>query len=81
MNEKADGMVIEGLGHARGNGRLRGTDGKSHGDHRVAMSIAIAGLTALDETRVHDADCIETSFPNFYASLMQLTGQPLRTET
>jgi 3-phosphoshikimate 1-carboxyvinyltransferase len=74
VNEKADGMVIEGLGHARGNGRLRGTDGKSHGDHRVAMSIAVAGLTALDETRVHDADCIETSFPDFDQVLTQLTS-------
>ncbi|HET9867928.1 MAG TPA: hypothetical protein VFQ06_11590, partial [Nitrospira sp.] len=49
-------------------------DGKSHGDHRVAMSIAIAGLTALDETRVHEADCIETSFPDFDQVLAQLTS-------
>jgi 3-phosphoshikimate 1-carboxyvinyltransferase len=75
VHEKPDGMAIEGLGHAQGNGRLRGTDGKSHGDHRVAMSIAVAGLTALDETRVHDAGCIETSFPDFDQVLLQLTSQ------
>ena len=75
VHEKPDGLAIEGLGHAQGNGRLRGTAGKSHGDHRVAMSIAVAGLTALDETRVHGADCIETSFPDFDRVLLLLTSQ------
>lgn len=81
VNERADGMDIQGVGHPRENGRLQATKGRSHGDHRVAMSLAIAGLTAPGQSVVHDADCIETSFPDFYASLMQLTGQPLRTET
>ena len=35
----------------------------SHGDHRIAMSFAIAGL--LCGMEVEDTQCIETSFPNF----------------
>jgi 3-phosphoshikimate 1-carboxyvinyltransferase len=74
VTEKPDGMVIQGLGHPRENGRLTATtNGKSHGDHRVAMSMAIAALTAREETLVHEADCIETSFPDFHRRLFQLT--------
>ena len=35
----------------------------SHGDHRIAMSFAIAGLNS--EMDIEDTQCIETSFPNF----------------
>jgi 5-enolpyruvylshikimate-3-phosphate synthase len=41
------------------------------------MSIAIAALTAVEETVVHEADCIETSFPDFYSKLLQLTAASL----
>ncbi len=78
VTEKPDGLVIQGLGHRQGNGRLTATaNAKSHGDHRVAMSIAIAALTAVEETVVHEADCIETSFPDFYSKLLQLTAASL----
>ncbi len=78
IDETHDGMLIQGLGHSRENGRLQATNGRSHGDHRVAMSLAIAGLTAPGESVVQDTDCIETSFPDFYASLRHLTGQSPR---
>ncbi|RBQ26468.1 3-phosphoshikimate 1-carboxyvinyltransferase [Arcobacter sp. CECT 9188] len=35
----------------------------SYGDHRIAMSFAIAGLNS--DMDIEDIDCIETSFPNF----------------
>ena len=35
----------------------------SHGDHRIAMSFAIAGLNS--DMDIEDTQCIETSFPNF----------------
>ncbi|MCG3716135.1 3-phosphoshikimate 1-carboxyvinyltransferase, partial [Aliarcobacter butzleri] len=35
----------------------------SHGDHRIAMSFAIAGLNC--DMDIEDIQCIETSFPNF----------------
>jgi 3-phosphoshikimate 1-carboxyvinyltransferase len=80
ISERPDGMVIQGLGRSRENGRLQSASGRSHGDHRVAMSLAIAALTSLGESVVQDTDCIETSFPDFRASLLQITGQSLRPE-
>lgn len=71
--EKPDGMVIRGLGRAGRNGCLTGTvQGKSHGDHRVAMSLAIGGLTATTPTHIDDAGCVDTSFPNFDRTLAAL---------
>ena len=62
--EHEDGYEIEG-------GTLQSATVDSHGDHRIAMSFAIAGLVA--ETTVEDIDCIETSFPNFLEILSQIT--------
>ena len=73
MTEKPDGMVIQGLGRTGKNGCLSGTlQGKSHGDHRVAMSLAIGGLTANTPTCVADTGCVDTSFPNFERTLAGL---------
>jgi 3-phosphoshikimate 1-carboxyvinyltransferase len=74
VSETADGMAIQGLGQPGENGGLQPANGRSHEDHRVAMSLAIGGLTAPAESVVHDTECIETSFPNFHACLLQLTG-------
>jgi 3-phosphoshikimate 1-carboxyvinyltransferase len=78
MTEKPDGMVIRGLGYPEQNGRLTAAQGQSHGDHRVAMSIAIGGLTASTETVVNDTDCIETSFPGFHRKLLDLLTESRR---
>jgi len=43
----------------------------SHGDHRIAMSFAIAGL--LCGMEIEDVACIETSFPNFYEILQEIS--------
>ena len=74
VNERPDGMTIRGLGGTRENGRLQVTTGASHGDHRVAMSLAIAGLTAAGDSAVRDVECIDTSFPGFSRTLSSLTG-------
>jgi 3-phosphoshikimate 1-carboxyvinyltransferase len=66
VEERQDGLVIEG---GRG---LRGAACASHGDHRIAMSLAVAGLVARGETRVADVACIDTSFPEFPALLARL---------
>ena len=70
--EKPDGMAVRGLGTADKNGRLQATHGRSHGDHRVAMSLAIAGLTASAPTLIDETACIETSFPAFEHTLLEL---------
>lgn len=59
VEEFEDGMTIHG-GH-----RLKGASIDSHGDHRIAMAFAIAGLFAKGETVIHNTDCINTSYPGF----------------
>lgn len=71
VEETEDGLIIHGLGGSKA-GRLRGTVCTSYGDHRVAMSLAIAGLTAEGTTIIQDTDCIETSFPGFESKLLEL---------
>ena len=75
ITEKPDGMVVRGLGTAEDNGRLQAAHGRSHGDHRVAMSLAIAGLTASTSTVIDETACIETSFPDFHRTLLELSGE------
>lgn len=52
-----------------GGGGLRGAAVASRGDHRMAMSLAVAALFAAGETEVADVACVETSFPGFAALL------------
>ena len=72
IEERPDGMVIQGLGRKGANGTLTGATCASHGDHRVAMSVAIGALTAAQPTQIQDTACIETSFPNFDRKLLEL---------
>ncbi|NLZ80365.1 MAG: 3-phosphoshikimate 1-carboxyvinyltransferase [Clostridiales bacterium] len=61
-----DGMIIEG------GTSLKGTTINSMGDHRIAMSFAIAGLLADGETTILNSDCIKISYPNFNETLEEL---------
>lgn len=55
--------------HIRGGARLRGGVVSSRGDHRIAMSLAIAALFAEGQTLIHDVACADTSFPGFARAL------------
>ena len=55
--------------HGGGPGSLRGATVQSHGDHRIAMAAAVAGLAATGETVVEGTDAIATSYPGFEAHL------------
>ncbi len=59
VEEFEDGMTIHGCD------KLKGAHIESHGDHRIAMAFAIAGLFAKGETVIHGTDCINTSYPGF----------------
>jgi 3-phosphoshikimate 1-carboxyvinyltransferase len=54
-----------------GKDALTGAVCDSHGDHRIAMSVAVAGLAASGNTIVHDTGWIDTSFPGFERLLRQ----------
>lgn len=72
--ERPDGLIIQGLGRGTtaAEAPLKGATCQSHGDHRVAMSMAIAGLVGKRPTVIDDAQCIETSFPDFNSKLLKL---------
>lgn len=70
IKEKPDGLTIEGTGGPN----LKGGAFDSHGDHRIAMSCAIAALTAGNSSVIRDVDCVATSFPGFFDILRQLAG-------
>ncbi len=60
VDEREDGMTIEGRG------RLEGTAVKSYGDHRVAMALAVAGLSSRGGIEIDDTACADISFPGFF---------------
>jgi 3-phosphoshikimate 1-carboxyvinyltransferase len=66
LSERADGLVVSGPT------RLEGTQVDSHGDHRLGMALAVAGLVARRPTRVQNAECIEDSFPGFVETMRSL---------
>ncbi len=55
-----------------GRRRLRRAVVSSRGDHRMAMSLAVAGLFSEGETRIQDVACVETSFPGFARLLLEV---------
>lgn len=58
-----DGMIIEGIGH------LNGASIQSYLDHRIAMAFSVAGLASDGETQIVDSQCVDVSYPEFYATL------------
>ncbi|MFH0827923.1 MAG: 3-phosphoshikimate 1-carboxyvinyltransferase [Candidatus Omnitrophota bacterium] len=51
---------------------LKGADVKSFGDHRTAMSMIVAGLSAQGITTIDDIRCISKSFPGFIKVLKSI---------
>jgi 3-phosphoshikimate 1-carboxyvinyltransferase len=61
-----DGFVVQGPTP------LHAATVDSHGDHRLAMALAVASLVAEGETVIQNAGCIRDSFPGFVALMEQL---------
>jgi 3-phosphoshikimate 1-carboxyvinyltransferase len=66
VEERDDGMTI------RGGKPLEAASVKTYGDHRVAMSLAIAGLSTSGGIQMDDVACVNTSFPGFFELLDRL---------
>jgi 3-phosphoshikimate 1-carboxyvinyltransferase len=68
IEETPDGMKISG------GTSLAGAEVKSHGDHRIAMTNAIAGLVAEGETTIEDSEAASVSYPSFWNTIEELRG-------
>ncbi len=55
-----------------GKQKLRGAEIDPHGDHRMAMAFAVAGLVAEGTTTIKDAACVDISFPGFFDTLARI---------
>ncbi|MDI6788094.1 MAG: 3-phosphoshikimate 1-carboxyvinyltransferase, partial [Planctomycetota bacterium] len=66
IRETEDGMVIKGPT------RLRGARCSSHGDHRIAMMLSIAGLITQGRTTITGMEVVNKSFPTFTQMLSHL---------
>jgi len=69
IEPRPDGFVVHGPTP------LTGTAVHSHGDHRLAMALVVAGLIATGETVVQDVTCIADSFPGFDDTVASLGGK------
>ena len=67
IEEREDGMIV------RGGGRLSGSRVSSYGDHRIAMSMAVAGLCAKGETTIDGAEAAGVSYPEFWDTLASIS--------
>ncbi len=65
VDESPDGAVVHG-------GRFGGGVVESHGDHRIAMSLAVAGASAQEPVTVRNVAAVDTSFPGFCDCLAAL---------
>ena len=69
IEPRDDGLCVVG------SGRLAGGQVHSFGDHRIAMSMAVAALASESQIRIEDTACTATSFPNFWELLQQVGGR------
>ncbi|MEA3506509.1 MAG: 3-phosphoshikimate 1-carboxyvinyltransferase, partial [Elusimicrobiota bacterium] len=69
VEEQSDSLVITG-----NRGPIKGGKVTSFKDHRIAMMLSIAGLIAAGKVIIDDVKCVETSFPEFYDILTEVTG-------
>jgi 3-phosphoshikimate 1-carboxyvinyltransferase len=66
IRERPDGFEV------RGPTGLKGARVDSHGDHRIAMALAVAALVAEGETVISGWECVSISFPDFENALRSL---------
>jgi 3-phosphoshikimate 1-carboxyvinyltransferase len=67
VEPRADGLVVHG------GARLGGGEVRSHGDHRIAMALAVSGLAGEGVTRIDGWEAVTSSYPGFEADLRSLT--------
>ncbi|HOP81877.1 MAG TPA: 3-phosphoshikimate 1-carboxyvinyltransferase [Fervidobacterium sp.] len=69
IEERQDGFDVVGRQEIKGNCTC-----ESYKDHRIAMSLAIAGLISQEPIEINDFECVSISFPNFADILNSFDG-------
>jgi 3-phosphoshikimate 1-carboxyvinyltransferase len=72
VTERPDGMVIAGRG------TVAGGEVSSHGDHRIAMAFAVAGLVATGGVIIGGAAAVDISYPAFWPTLARIAPGSVR---
>ena len=67
IRETDDGLVIEGTGY------LNGGSCRSYGDHRLAMTLGVAGLVAKNDVVISGSEAVNVSYPDFWNDMDTLT--------
>jgi len=62
-----DLMIIRG-------GKPKAACVQSHGDHRIAMSCAVAALAGGGEVEIDHAEAVGKSYPEFFTDIQRITG-------
>jgi 3-phosphoshikimate 1-carboxyvinyltransferase len=75
VEEHDDGLTIHGSGGEPLPGPAQGASVATRLDHRIAMSMAVAGLVSRDGVSVDDTSPINTSFPTFMSLLAEASSQ------
>ena len=73
IEEREDGFRINGPQ------TLTGAQVDGHDDHRIAMSLTVAGMIAAEGAVVTDAACAGDSFPGFAQTLIGLGAKLIAT--
>ncbi|WP_227354094.1 3-phosphoshikimate 1-carboxyvinyltransferase [Haladaptatus salinisoli] len=73
VEEEEDALTVRG-----GESNLRGTVVGGHGDHRIVMALAVAGLAADGTTTITGAEHVDVSFPDFFEVLYDLGAEVQR---
>lgn len=73
ITELPDGLVVESGARPAGQAALRGAVVQGWDDHRVVMSLAIAGLVAEGETLIEGSEAAAVTFPEFFDELKKLS--------
>lgn len=67
ITQTPDGIIIRG-------GRLHSAEVEGHGDHRIIMALAVAGLALNGDTVVKQAEAVDVTFPSFAALIKSIGG-------
>lgn len=67
-----DGFIVNSTFGKEQIPALHGADIECSLDHRIAMTFSVAGINADGETRILDSDCVDVSYPGFFAEIERL---------